>query len=166
MNHNQAQNEPDQTKKSLHRKIADSYAAQRLPEAGWKALSALQPQLEEIHHRILAAQFEEAASVFKDIAFEYLLKWGENQIIIDVGERLQSKLTESNRFVLTILRTLGLAYMQVGKFDHAREKLERALQLQKASDKKNGLGEILGDLGVFILSLVNMKEPLNVMKKH
>jgi len=84
-------------------------------------------QVEEIHHRLLGNQAEQAACLFKEIVPDYLLKWGYNSVVIELGQRLQSNLPHTSGSLSSVIHSLGLAYMNIGDFQHAREKLEAAL---------------------------------------
>lgn len=130
---------------TLHKSIADSYASQRKPQDQWFALADITPQVEEVHHRLLANQADKAAIVFKDIVPD-LLNWGNNKTVIELGERLRSELADTSESLSSVLHSLGLAYMNIGDFHHAREKLEAALEITP-SQNKGRVGAMLGNLG-------------------
>lgn len=67
---------PAFTRAALHRRAAQFFATQRLPQAEWRQLSDLEPQLQEFTHWRNAGDADAAARVLLAIDPNYLWEWG------------------------------------------------------------------------------------------
>ncbi|MBF0563908.1 MAG: hypothetical protein HQK89_01565 [Nitrospirae bacterium] len=69
------------TRSGLHKKAAEFFEKLRKPKKNWKIIADLEPQLQEIHHLMLAGQYEKAERVLRIIDFNYLQLWGYPGIV-------------------------------------------------------------------------------------
>jgi tetratricopeptide (TPR) repeat protein len=143
----------DFTRIGLTDRAADYFAQARKPRAEWKKLEDLAAQLAEFDLRYAADDYDTAASVLDDIDFDYLFLWGHFHLLIQMREKLQTKIRDID-IVRNSTGSLGNAYLSIGKTREAINNFETALKMAKLSNNPyaevvwlNSLGLALIDLG-------------------
>lgn len=143
------------SKNSLHNRAATFWKELRKPKDQWKTIEDLEPHLREIHHRMQAGQYEDAARILTIIDFDYLQLWGHAQVVVELREALRGKLDDADQ-AITNAGILGLAYQFT---DRAKESIlchEEALALSRKENHKQAEGVSLGNLGI---SWANQGDP-------
>jgi len=129
----------------LHRG-AEYFRQARQPRETWKKLDDLAPQLAEFELRYAGEDYDTAASVLREIDFDYLLLWGHFRLMIEMHERLQGKIDDA-----TLKRAstgnLGTAYFSMGQAQKAIVCYEQALASAREQKDRQGEGVWLGNLG-------------------
>ncbi len=108
---------------------ANYFAETRLPQENCKTLADLAPQLAEIDLRCVAEDYDTAATVLKNIDYDYLLLWGHYRLMIDLHENLQNKLNDPD-LKSTSVGNLGMAYWSIGQMQRAISCYEQALTIE------------------------------------
>lgn len=97
---------------ALHQRAADFYKLQRKPQAQWRTMDDLAPQISELEHRLAAEDYAEAARVLSLIDRDYLWEWGQQPQLRTWYEHLQDQVTEPRlahqcrrRYAWTLFRT-------------------------------------------------------------
>jgi len=133
--------------KNLLSRAADYFRATQLPRERWKTLDDLAPQLAEFDLRCAAEDYDTAADVLKDIAFNYLLLWGHYRLMIEMHERVRGKIRDS-RLVMSCLNNLGAAYHSTGQIPKAMVCYEEGLKRAREASDRQAEGSYLGALGL------------------
>ncbi len=128
----------------LHRG-ADYFEQVRTPREEWKTKADLEPQIAEFELRYAGEDHETAARVLLDIDFN-LLVWGHYKTVIDMHERLQGKLADVDLMGRSS-GNLGTAYYSVCEYQKAIKYYEKALDIARKNNTKQGEGTWLGNLG-------------------
>src|SRR5262249_40423349 len=113
---------PKLARYSLLHRAAEYYKQARLPRKEWKALAHLGPQLAEFDFRCAGRDFETAGQLLNEIGPDYLSLWGANQLLAELGERLDGKLVDLSLRLMNS-NFLGHAYTAMGRYPRAIEKL-------------------------------------------
>jgi len=137
---------PPYTRFALLHRGAEYFKQSRRPPENWKSIEDLASQLAEIDLRCEGQDFDTAADVLLDIDFNYLAWWGHSQLVVELHQRLQGKLTRPDKQQYSV-GNLGSAYMNLGQYQKTITCYERALAY--AREQKDGWGEgcWLGNLG-------------------
>lgn len=160
-----ANEQSDFNKKALQTQAADFYATQRKPQAEWKKIADIQPQLDEIQHRIYAEDFETAAAVLFEINLGYLFLWGNYRLLIKLCEQLQGKLPANSVQAAEQANNLGLAYHYVGRVREAIGQFETTLQIAESTNDKKVAGAALGNLGIAYESLDDHQKAIQYLQQ-
>ena len=96
------------TLRNLELRAAEYYRELRKPQAEWKSIEDLAPQLAEFEHRVQAGDHGEAYRVLDPIDFDYLLLWGYAARLMEMREKLSGHLAEPKMNAAN-LGSLGLA---------------------------------------------------------
>ena len=147
------------TRQALHERAAGFFRELRAPREQWRSLTDLEPQLNEIHHRLRAGQYDEASRVLNVIDFDYLQLWGHAHTVIALREQLLDKLTD-NDLARTNAGNLGHVYLDTGRVREAITRYEQALQLARDDYSKHGEGVWLGSLGFAYAALGETRQAI------
>lgn len=135
------------TQLEVELRAADYYASIRKPEDAWKSIADLEPQLEEVKHRICAEDYDNAGRVLGTIDDGYLRWWGHWLLVTMMREKLQNHLVD-RRLQVDNWEGLGHAYQHLGQIDQAISFFTRALIIAREIGDRQREGAQLGNLGV------------------
>lgn len=143
---------PPFTQYALRNRGANYFRKARLPRREWKTLADLAPQLAEFELRLAGEDYDTAAVVLRDIAFEYLYLWGHFRLMIELHERLLPRVRDPWRGDALLM--LGVAKSRIGQYAEAIAYHEKALALCRAVNDRSSercnlvnLGNCYADLG-------------------
>ncbi|MDM8537218.1 tetratricopeptide repeat protein [Desulfobacterales bacterium HSG17] len=135
------------TQFALNHRGAEYYKQARLARAEWKTLEDLKPQLAEFDLRFASEDYDTTARVLLDIDFDYMLLWGHFRLMIDLHEKLQGRIEDSDLKGISV-GNMGSAYFSIGQVQKAIESYEQALLIVREAKNRNGEAAWLGNLGV------------------
>ena len=128
----------------LHRG-AEYFKQARTPRENWKRIEDLAPQLAEFDLRYEGQDYDMAADVLFSIDFNYLFLWGHYQLMAELHERLQGRLTQPVQQGSSVGR-LGMAYSSIGQYQKAltcyKQALAYALEQKNRWDEEAWLGNL------------------------
>lgn len=133
-------------RRNLELRVAEFYVSIRRPENAWRSLDDLEPQLNEINHRIRAGDYNVAAGVLECIDYHYLYFWGHYRYLYDLRERLVDYLITPKMQIANLIG-LGRVSRILGQTDRAIQHLELALKLARRSKDPYSECEALYQLG-------------------
>ncbi|MBD3238008.1 MAG: tetratricopeptide repeat protein [Candidatus Eisenbacteria bacterium] len=139
--------EEDPHRRDLHARAADHYRATRRPREEWRSIGDVEPQLEEIRHRMRAGDADEACRILNEIDREHLAIWGHAQLIIDLRSQLLGAIDDPGLNGLN-LGNLGAAYFETGDAARAADHFEQALTIARGLGERAAEGRWLGNLGL------------------
>jgi tetratricopeptide (TPR) repeat protein len=152
------------TRYALLHRGAEYFKETRRPRETWKALDDLVPQLAEFELRCAGHDYDRAASVLGEIDFHYLFLWGHYRLLVDLHERLQGKVQESDLALTSMLR-LGNALYGMGQYDRAIRSYEEALALARRSESRGDQGKLLGNLAICYSDLGEVPKAIDYTKQ-
>jgi tetratricopeptide (TPR) repeat protein len=79
---------------ALWERGAEFFKAARLPKKQWHSLSDLRPLIKEVKLRCAAQDYDQAAKLLRMISEDYLLEWGEYQLLIELHTPLQGRIKD------------------------------------------------------------------------
>jgi tetratricopeptide (TPR) repeat protein len=134
------------SRRELHTRAADVYAAIRKPEAQWKTIEDLAPQFEEIYHCQQAGLYDRAAYALDKQSSRFLQYTGYSSRVL--AERLALPIEQmSERAAAYNLGWLMVSYTELGEKHEAVRCGEESVRLfDKIGDKQNQ-GIMLGTIG-------------------
>jgi tetratricopeptide (TPR) repeat protein len=138
---------PPFTRYALRHRAAEYYMETRKPSEAWRTLDDLAPQLAEFDQRVAGENYDAAAFVLREIAYDYLYLWGHYKLLADRCERLQGKETNPD-LEAAIARSLGLALQRMGQYDRAIRCHEDSLALSRAQNDRLSEAGCLSNLGI------------------
>ena len=137
---------PRWTQFALLHRGAEYFKQVRKPREELTKIDDLGPQLSEFDLRCGAEDYNTAANVLLEIDFDYLMLWGCYQLMAEMHERLQNRLSDplldqfgSNR--------LGVAYAHLGKIEKAINCQQHALNIAIERKDRSNAGVYFGNLG-------------------
>jgi len=80
--------DPPFSRYALRDRAADYFMQTRKPRPAWKTKDDLEPQLSEFVLRCQGGQYDTAATVLNEIAYEYLQRWGHNRLTATLYEQV------------------------------------------------------------------------------
>lgn len=131
--------------RNLHRKAAAFYADQAVTVR--HSIKDLTPQLQAFDHLVLAEAYEEACGLLNSIGFNYLLLWGQADMVINLYERVIHHLAVSE-LKARALNSMGLACNRTGKPDEAIGYFQKAIAISRATNDRQSETNFLGNLGL------------------
>jgi len=134
------------TRTALEDRAAAYYRGLRKPEAEWRSIDDLQPQLREYEHLLRAGQANEACELLNNIDQDFLQLWGYARLVVRMRERLFSRL-KSLHLKAVNHHSLGDAYRNLGRAREAAAQYEDALATAREIGEKETEGAALGGLG-------------------
>jgi tetratricopeptide (TPR) repeat protein len=139
-------NKPPFTQFALMDRAADYFKISRAPREDWKTIDDLSPQLAEFDLRYAGGDYDTAAKILSEIGFGYLFLWGFYQVLAELHERLDGKIT--NRTLKYQSRgELGNAYYRMGYYQKAIACYEQTVRDARDQNDPGTLGAYLGNLG-------------------
>jgi tetratricopeptide (TPR) repeat protein len=90
-------------------------------------------QLSEFDLRCNASDFEVAAYILYDVAFDFLLVWGHSYLVIELCSRVKDKIQDA-KLRMSVLNSLGVAHRDLGMFTNAIDFYEQGLKLAQEVD--------------------------------
>jgi tetratricopeptide (TPR) repeat protein len=152
------------TRYALLARGAEYFEETRTPRESWKQLDDLAPQLSEFDLRHRGGDYDNAAAVLLEIDFDYLLLWGHYRLVMDLHERLQGKLSDSD-LQQTSTGNLGTALSRLGQFRRAIDFYEQALAIARDRGDRSGEGAWLGNLGAAYGSLRESRRAIDLLEQ-
>ena len=141
--------EPDDayTLRNLELRAAGYYRELRRPQAEWKSIEDLDPQLGEFEHRVHAEDHERAFDILLQISSDYLSKWGHYSTVVSLHEQFLDKLTDPYLKAVN-LDKLGNAYRILGQVKQAKKTFQEAYGIFREIGYRKGECAELGQLGL------------------
>jgi tetratricopeptide (TPR) repeat protein len=152
------------TRRNLELRAAQFHSELGKPQAEWKTLDDLAPQLAELEHRVRAGDYDGACGILNQIDFDYLFAWGYYTRLAEMREKLQGHL-ESPKLQKANLGSLGFAYYILGRVERAIEFYTQALAIGYEIDDLSRAGQYLGDLGAAHYSLGNWERAMELYEQ-
>ena len=132
---------------SLQARAADYYSRIRTPRESWRTLEDVRPQLAEFELRCDTGDYDTAATVLRDIDFDYLRVWGHYRTLVGLHERIHGRITDPT-LNAAHLGNLGLCHYRLGDYRQAIDLYTRALAIARETGDRWGEGVHLGNLGL------------------
>jgi tetratricopeptide (TPR) repeat protein len=141
------------TQYALRGRAADYFRRIRSPRETWRNLTDLDPLEAEFELRCQIGDYDAAAQVLLDVDLDYLIRWGNYRLTIDLHNKLQGHLTDP-RTDSASKCNLGICYAALGQTQRAIEFHQLSLartqeigaRLTKANQLRH-LGDCHADLG-------------------
>lgn len=114
------------SKSSLHRRAAAFYRELRRPQAAWRALEDVVPQLREFEHLVRAGACDEACEVLNDLDEDYLAPWGHAGLLVKLRTQLEEGLEDRTLHGVNLYH-LAQDHAYLGEFRQALGCAEQAL---------------------------------------
>jgi serine/threonine protein kinase/tetratricopeptide (TPR) repeat protein len=147
----------------LHRRAAGFFAALRKPHGEWKAITDVQPQVDEIEQLIRAGDHDSACRVLDRLDFGYLALWGESELIISLRSRLAEHL-KSPRLRHMNWYQLGLAHNRLWCAEDAIRCFEKAIAAQGVGrEMRNAI--VQGNLGRALLLVGRTEDAIHAFEE-
>lgn len=137
---------PSYTQFALLHRGAEYFKQARTPRENWKTIEDLAPQLAEFELRCEGQDYDTAADVLLDIDYDYLLVWGQYQLVAELHERLQGRIAHPLQQQYSV-GNLGTAYLRVGEYQKAIVCYEQALDYAREQKDRGNDGVWLANLG-------------------
>ncbi len=153
------------TQYDLTSRAADYFRQARKPRAEWKKLDDLSAQLAEFDLRCAAGDYDTAASVLREIDFDYLLLWGHYRLLIDSHMRLKNKIKDNN-LRMSNLNILGLTHDEIGKVKESIGFYLQGLDIARESKDLWSEGPFLGNLGLAHRNLGDNRKAIEFYEKR
>jgi len=135
------------TRFALRHRAAEWFRLSRKPREAWKTLGDLAAQLSEFDLRCEGEDYDTAAALLREFAFDYLLLWGHYRLTTELHNRIDGKIVDPWLACATAI-TLGTAYYRMGNLQKAKSVYERGLQLARDQKDRGSEGAFLGNLGI------------------
>jgi tetratricopeptide (TPR) repeat protein len=148
------------TQMALLDRAADYLAQTRTPRESWKTIEDLAPQLQEFELRYAAQDYDTAANVLLEIDFDYLYRWGHYELLTEMHERLEGKLSDPDLRKRS-LGNLGSAYSGMGRNREAINYTKQALEIAREIGNRQSEGVWIGNLGNSYNSLGRYQEAIS-----
>ena len=149
---------------ALHHRAAEWFKLARKPRESWKTLDDLAAQLSEFELRYAGRDYDTAAGVLVEIDYDYLNLWGHYQLLTELHERLQSKISDQTHAQYSA-SSLGYAHYQMGQHRKAVNLYESALSLARQSGDRQGEGTHLGALSLCYFELGQSDKALDYQER-
>ena len=130
----------------LQARAADYYAQIRTPRQSWRTLEDVRPQLAEFELRCDAGDYDTAATVLRDIDFDYLQLWGHYRTLVALHGRIHRRITDPT-LNTAHLTNLGLCHDRLGDYRQAIDLHTQALAIARDTGNRRVEGSALGNLG-------------------
>jgi len=130
----------------LKTRAAKYYAQIRTPQASWRTLEDIRPQLIEFELRCDIGDYDTAATVLNDIDYDYLQVWGHYRTLVGLHRRIHKRIIAPGRTV-SHLRNLGLCCASLGHYGLAVHLHTQALAIDRDIGDRQGESADLGNLG-------------------
>ena len=134
------------TRTALEERAAAYYRGLRKPEAKWRSIDDVQPQLREYEHLLRAGQADEACELLNSIDQDFLQLWGYARLVVRMREHLSGRL-KSLHLKAVNHHSLGDAYRNLGRAREAVAQYEDALATAREIGEKETEEAALGGLG-------------------
>ena len=155
---------------SLTLRAADYFIESRKPENEWKKLDDLNAQLSEFELRVIAEDYDNAATILFDF-FEYLRAWGHYQLVLDLALSIEVEL-KNIIFRIQALTIIGIAYLNSGKTEIAHKYYIQGLNLAQQFDHRRlesalltNLSNVHNELGDIVKSIEYSEKSLKLSRE-
>lgn len=127
----------------LQARAADYYTQIRTPRESWRTLEDVRPQLAEFELRCDSGDYDTAASVLRDIDYDYLQMWGHYRTLIGMHARIDGRITSMQSDHLT---NLGNCHLALGDYRQATDAYAQVLAIERKRGYRSGEGAGLGSM--------------------
>jgi tetratricopeptide (TPR) repeat protein len=145
----------------LQARAAGYYAQIRTPRQSWRTLEDLRPQLAEFELRCDTGDYDTAATVLRDIDFDYLRVWGHTRMLVDLHSRIHGQVTD-RPLNFVHLSSLGLCYYRLGDYQEAINLLTEALSIARETGIRRDEAGALGNLGICYEHLGDYRQAISL----
>ena len=149
----------DYAKSALHTHAARFFRELRKPQAEWKKIDDLEPQLQEFHHLVRAGLYDRACSLLDDIDDDYLSNWGYYALIVELRSQIAAPLTD-RRLQEINWGSLAWSLQQLGEVQRAIDLYALALASSRERGKKWAIGASLTGLGLAFEDLMEKQKAI------
>ncbi|MBI5293991.1 MAG: tetratricopeptide repeat protein [Chloroflexi bacterium] len=153
------------TQHDLTSRAADYFRQARKPRAEWKELNDLSANLSEFDLRCDANDYNTAATVLKDIDYDYLLLWGHAQLLINMHQKIKELINDKS-LVMWNLNVLGLTYTRIGKVKEAINFYQQGLNMAQEDKDRRWESVFLGNIGSAHYSLSDIKKSISFFEQR
>lgn len=143
----------------LHR-AAEYFVKVRTPATSWKSLNDLAPVMMEFELRLAGEDYEAAAGILREVAFDHLLRWGHAPLVAELYERVGDRISEPY-LKANAANTLAIAYSRMGRVAESIRVYEGALSLARETDNE---GVFFGNLAASYLSASRIKDAIALLQ--
>jgi tetratricopeptide (TPR) repeat protein len=156
--------QPVFTRFALWNRAANYFMIARKPKQDWLTIEDLDAPLAEFELRYTGRDFDTAARVLFEIDFDYLFLWGYFSLVLELHERLQGNLTDSD-LKLESLSTMGGANYSMGRYQEAIDQVDRALALARETGNRAKECTTLGNLATIHTNLGQYQQALELYEQ-
>jgi hypothetical protein len=114
----------------LRARAADYYVQIRTPRESWRILEDVRPQLAEFGLRCDTGDYDTAATVLRDIHFNYLQAWGHYRTLVELHGRIRGRIMDPT-LNASHLSLLGICHHILGEFRRAIDLQTQALTIAR-----------------------------------
>lgn len=154
----------DYTKSALHTRAAAFFRELRKPQAEWKTIDDLEPQLQEFHHLVQAGLCDEACKLLNEIDPDYLSLWGYYSLVVELRSQLIDRLTEP-ALQADNWYYLGSALEDIGEIPRAITYCERALEIARNITGRKREARSLNLIGLCYYDLGQLEQAIEYHKR-
>ena len=145
----------------LQARAADYYAQIRTPRQSWRTLEDLRPQLAEFELRCDTGDYDTAATVLRDIDYNYLKRWGHYRTLVELHGHIRGRITDP-AVNASHLGNLGLCHYSLGEYQQAIALNRKALAIARRVGYRVGECIDLGNLGLCHYSLGEYRQTVDL----
>jgi tetratricopeptide (TPR) repeat protein len=131
----------------LQVRAADYYKQIRKPRNSWKALEDIRPQLTEFDLRCVVGDYDTAATVLRDIDYNYLNLWGHYRTLIDMHRRIHGKIKDPTLDSNHLL-SLGQCLHRLGAYEEAINLFAQVVTISRRIGNRGSEAAALGSMGL------------------
>ncbi len=146
---------------ALQARAADYYAQIRTPLESWRTLEDVRPQLAEFDLRCDVGDYDAAATVLRDIDFNYLQMWGHYRTLVGLHGRIRGRITDP-ALNATHLINLGGCHFSLGEYRQAIDLYTQALAIAREIGNREGDGTALGNLRICHMELGEYRQAIDM----
>lgn len=133
-------------KRALHARAAAFFRQDRQPRDHWHTIADLDPQLQEFHHLIQAALYDQACALLNGLERSYLLLWGHAASLVQLHSLLFDRV-QNQELQAANLDHLGEAYWRLGEAQEALRCHEQALTIARQGENPQREARCLTNIG-------------------
>ena len=145
----------------LQARAADYYAQIRTPRQSWRTLEDVRPQLAEFELRCATGDYDTAATVLRDIDFDYLQTWGHYRTLVELHGRIHGRIADPT-LNANHLGNLGICHHKLGEYRRAIDLHSQALAIARETGDRAGESADLGNLGICHFSLGEYRRAIDL----
>lgn len=152
------------TRYALTYRMAELYHQKAEKNKQWESIADLEAHLREMEYRMVLGDYDTVASIFLKMDFDYLLLWGHTELVLDWHTRLDGRVKNPS-LAMQCIGNLGSAYYLMGNAEKAITYYQKALDMARAQQNKQGEGAWLGGLGIAYRNLGEIERAIGYYEK-